>query len=70
VKIKKQAKKEIEELEARIVAYQEMPARENERRVRIGGNFEDAVKKMSSTPPVSSDDIKAWAKKQREDTED
>lgn len=67
---KKPTKKEIEALEAQIEAYQAKPVRENERRVRIGGSFEDAVKKMSNAPPINNQKIKEWAKKQREDTEE
>lgn len=67
---KKPTKKEIEALEAQIEAYQAKPVRESERRVRIGGSFEDAVKKMSNTPPISNKELKEWAKKQRENTEE
>ncbi|MCA9343527.1 hypothetical protein KC947_01075 [Candidatus Saccharibacteria bacterium] len=66
---KKPTKKEIEALQAQIEAYQAKPVRENERRVRIGGSFEDAVKKMAEAPPISNKEIKEWAKKQREDME-
>ena len=45
MKNSKLTKKEIKDLEAQVKAYQEKPVRENERRVRIGGSFEDAVKK-------------------------
>jgi uncharacterized protein YeeX (DUF496 family) len=65
----KSTKKEIEALEAQIKADQEKPVRENERRVRIGANFKDAVKKMVKTPPISNKDLGKWVKKQRNDTE-
>lgn len=64
---KKLTKKEIAALEAQIKADQEKPVRENERRVRIGFNFKDAVKKMSMTPPISNKNLGKWVKKQRED---
>ncbi len=64
---KKPTKKEIETLEAQIKADQEKPVRENERRVRIGANFKDAIKKISQTPPISNKDLGKWVKKQRED---
>ena len=70
MKNSKLTKKEIKDLEAQVKAYQEKPVRENERRVRIGGSFEDAVKKMSNTPPIGNIELKEWAKKQREDTEE
>lgn len=70
MKNSKLTKKEIKDLEAQVKAYQEKPVRENERRVRIGGSFEDAVKKMSNTPPIGNKELKEWAKKQREDTEE
>ena len=52
---------------AQIKADQERPVRENERRVRIGLSFKDAIKKMSKTPPISNKDLGKWVKKQRED---
>ena len=62
----KPMKKEIEELEAKIKSDQEKPVRENERRVRIGDNLDNAVKKMSKTPPISNKDLVKWAKRQRD----
>jgi hypothetical protein len=66
---KKLTKKEIEGLDAQIKADQEKPVRENERRVRIGANFKDAVKKMAKTPPISNKDLVTWTKKQKKDIE-
>lgn len=65
----KLTKKEIKALEAQIKRDQEKPVRENERRVRIGGSFKDAIKKMAKTPPISNKDIVKWSKKQKEDVE-
>jgi hypothetical protein len=62
----KPTKKEIEALEAQIKADQEKPVKENERRVRIGDDLEDAVKKMSKTPPINNKALAEWAKKQRD----
>lgn len=63
---KKLTKKEIQTLEAQIKSDQQKPVRENERRVRIGENLENAVKKMSKTPPISNKSLVKWAKKQRD----
>lgn len=68
-KAKKPTKKEIEALEAQIKADQEKPVRENERRVRVGTNFKDAVKGMSKAPPMTNKDIAKWVKEQREETD-
>lgn len=57
---------EIEALDAQIKSDQDKPIRENERRVRIGENLEDAVKRMSKTPPISNRNLAKWAKKQRD----
>lgn len=65
----KLTKKEIDALEAQINADQEKPVRENERRVRIGDNFKDAVKKMADTPPISNKDLVEWTRKQKKDIE-
>lgn len=65
----KLSRKDIQALETRIKQDQEKPVKENERRVRIGGNFKDAVKKMSKVPPIKNKDLAKWAKKQREDNE-
>ena len=65
----KLTKKEIAALEARIKADQEKPVRENERRVRVGGDFKDAVKKMAKTPPISNNSLVEWARKQKKDIE-
>jgi uncharacterized protein YeeX (DUF496 family) len=65
----KPTKKEIEALEAQIKADQEKPVRDNERRVRIGSNFKDAVKKMAKTPPISNKNVVEWTRKQKKDIE-
>lgn len=64
----KSTKKPIKTLEVQIKTDQEKPVRDNERRVRIGVSFKDAVKKMAKTPPITNQALKEWAKKQREDT--
>lgn len=66
----KPTKEEIKALQADVEVYMEKPVRENERRVRIGGTFEDNVKKMATSPPISNEELKKWAKKQREDIEE
>lgn len=66
---KKPTKKEIEELEAQIKRDQEKPVRENERRVRVGTSFKDAVKRMSKTSPMTNKDVAKWVKEQREETD-
>lgn len=66
---KKLTKKEIEALDAQIKADQEKPVRENERRVRIGVNFKDSIKKMAKTPPISNKDLVAWTRKQKRNIE-
>lgn len=63
---KKLSKKEIEALNAQIQADQQKPVRENERRVRIGENLENAVKKMSKTEPISNKDLAKWSRQQRD----
>jgi len=65
---KKPTKEEIKELEAQIKRDQEKPVRENERRVRVDTNFEDAVKEMAKAPPTTNKDVAKWAKEQREET--
>ena len=67
---KKPTKAEIKELEAQIKADQEKPVRENERRVRVGGNFKDAVKEMSKAPPMTNEEVLRWVKDQRKEIED
>lgn len=67
---KKPSKHELEELEAQIKRDQEKPVRENERRVRVGTNFKDAVKEMSKAPPITNKDVAKWVKEQREETDD
>ena len=67
---KKPTKPEIKELEAQIKADQEKPVRENERRVRVGGNFKDAVKEMSKAPPMTNEEVSRWVKDQRKEIED
>ena len=66
---KKPTKEEIQELEAQIKHDQEKPVRENERRVRVGTNFNDAVKEMSHAQPITNKDVAKWVKEQREETE-
>jgi arsenate reductase-like glutaredoxin family protein len=66
----KPSEEEIKALQADVEAYMEKPVRENERRVRIGGTFEDNVKKMANAPPISNEELKKWAKNQREDVEE
>ncbi len=66
---KKPTKEEIKELEAQIKHDQEKPVRENERRVRVGTNFKDAVKEMSEAPPMTNKDVAKWVKEQREETD-
>ncbi|EDK72610.1 hypothetical protein TM7_0245 [candidate division TM7 genomosp. GTL1] len=68
-KSKKPTKEEIKELEAQIKRDQEKPVRENERRVRVGTDFRDAVKEMSKAPPMTNKDVAKWAKEQREETD-
>lgn len=67
---KKPTKEEVKELEAQIKRDQEKPVRENERRVRVGTNFKDAVKEMSKAPPMTNKDVAKWVKEQREETDD
>lgn len=67
---KKMTKKEIEALQAEIEEYGKKPVGAHERRVRIDGSFEDAVKKMTHTPPISNKELKKWAEKQREEIEE
>jgi uncharacterized protein YeeX (DUF496 family) len=63
----KPAKAEIEALEAQVISDQEKPVRDNERRVRIGGSFNNAVKKMADRPPISNKNVVAWVRKQKKD---
>lgn len=65
----KPTKEEINELQAQIKRDQEKPVRENERRVRVGANFKDAVKEMSKAPPMTNRDVAKWVKEQREETD-
>jgi hypothetical protein len=55
------------ELEAQIKRDQEKPVHENERRVRVGVNFKDAVKEMSQAAPIRNKEVTEWTKKQREE---
>lgn len=66
---KKRNKEEIKDLEAQIQRDQEKPVRENERRVRVGTNFKDAVKEMAKAPPMTNKNVAKWVKEQREETE-
>lgn len=65
----KPTKAKIKELEAQIKHDQERPVRENERRVRVGANFKDAVKEMAQAPPMTNDEVAKWVKDQREEIE-
>ena len=65
----KLTKKEIKALETQIKSDQEKPVRENERRVRIGGDFQDAVKKIVKTLSISNKDLVELNKKRKKDTE-
>lgn len=67
---KKLSKKEVQKLQAEIEEYEKKPVGAHERRVRIDGSFENAVKKMANTPPISNKELKEWAKKQREEIEE
>ena len=67
---KKPTKAEIKELGAQIKADQEKPVRENERRVRVGVAFQDAVKEMSQAPPMTNNEVAKWVKDQRKEIED
>ena len=60
---------EIKALEAQIKHDQEKPVAEHERRVRIGGTFDDAVKTMAKTPPMTNDEVAKWVKDQRKEIE-
>jgi len=62
-------KAEVKALEAQIKSDQEKSVRENERRVRIGGNFNDAVKRMAASPPISNKNVAEWAQKQKKHVE-
>lgn len=62
----KLSKKEIEALETKIKVDQQKPVRDNERRVRISEDLENAIRKMSTTPPISNKDLAKWTKKQRD----
>lgn len=61
---------EIKALEAQIKHDQEKPVAEHERRVRIDGTFDDAVKTMAKTPPMTNDEVAKWVKDQRKEIED
>ena len=65
----KPTKAEIKELEAQIKHDQEQPVRENERRVRVGATFKDAVKEMAQAPPMTNEEVAKWVKDQREETD-
>lgn len=66
----KPTEEEIKELEAQIKHDQEKPVAEHERRVRIGGTFDDAVKTMAQAPPMTNDEVAKWVKDQRKEIED
>ena len=65
----KPTEEEIKELEAQIKADQKKPVRENERRVRVGAKFKDAVKEMAQAPPMTNEEVAKWVKDQREETD-
>jgi wyosine [tRNA(Phe)-imidazoG37] synthetase (radical SAM superfamily) len=65
----KPTEEEIKELEAQIKHDQEQPVRENERRVRVGANFKEAVKEMAQAPPMTNDEVAEWVKDQRKEIE-
>ena len=67
---KKPTEEEIKELEAQIKHDQEKPVAEHERRVRIGGTFDDAVKTMAQAPPMTNEEVAKWVKDQRKEIED
>ena len=66
----KPTEEEIKELEAQIKHDQEKPVAEHERRVRIDGTFDDAVKTMAKAPPMTNDEVAKWVKDQRKEIED
>ncbi len=66
----KPTEEEIKELEAQIKHDQEKPVAEHERRVRIGGTFDDAVKTMAQAPPMTNEEVAKWVKDQRKEIED
>ena len=66
---KKPTEEEIKQLEAQIKADQKKPVRENERRVRVGAKFKDAVKEMAQAPPMTNEEVAKWVKDQREETD-
>ena len=66
----KPTEEEIKELEAQIKHDQEKPVAEHERRVRIGGTFDDAVKTMAQAPPMTNEEVAKWVKDQRQEIED
>ena len=61
---------EIKALEAQIKHDQEKPVAEHERRVRIGGTFDNAVKTMAQAPPMTNEEVAKWVKDQRKEIED
>ncbi len=66
----KPTEEEIKELEAQIKHDQEKPVAEHERRVRIGGTFDNAVKTMAQAPPMTNEEVAKWVKDQRKEIED
>ena len=66
----KPTREEIKALEAQIKHDQEKPVAEHERRVRIGGTFDDAVKTMAQAPPMTNEEVAKWVKDQRKEIED
>lgn len=66
----KPTEEEIKELEAQIKHDQEKPVAEHERRVRIGGTFDDVVKTMAQAPPMTNEEVAKWVKDQRKEIED
>ncbi len=66
----KPTEEEVKELEAQIKHDQEKPVAEHERRVRIGGTFDNAVKTMAQAPPMTNEEVAKWVKDQRKEIED
>ena len=66
----KPTEEEIKKLEAQIKHDQEKPVAEHERRVRIGGTFDNAVKTMAQAPPMTNEEVAKWVKDQRKEIED
>ena len=66
----KPTEEEVKELEAQIKHDQEKPVAEHERRVRIGGTFDDAVKTMAQALEDSSLSVEISSVDYDEEAED